>query len=148
MQRKKVISNSRKKSRLFIDLFQQPKLEKLKKKFLCFFQEFQKKEADVQEKLRIYEQEKMEKRAENDKKSTLKQTQIEKVLETNVQREEGKKEAYYNSVKETEKRKVELEARKEQEIEQKKQESMFKDQKRIQVNFFPINLYKSPINSH
>jgi len=75
----------------------------------------------------------LQKKAENEKKSIFKQTQIEKVLETNVQKEEGKKEAYYNSVKETEKRKEELEARKAQEIEQKRQESLYKDQKRIQV---------------
>ena len=63
----------------------------------------------------------------------MKQIQIEKVLETNTMKEESKKEAYLNSVKEAAKRKAELEEQKQQELEQKRQAAVMKDQKRIEV---------------
>lgn len=72
----------------------------------------------------------------------MKQKQIEKVLEQNVQKEEDKKQAYYNSQKESEKRKAELEEKQKQEILQKKQESLTKDNKRIQVFFIDFSFLK------
>jgi len=95
--------------------------------------EYEAKQNDTEEKRRMYEQEMEKQKDENAKRALLKQTQIEKVLVQNVQKEEDKRQAYFNSQKETEKRKTELEEKSKQEMIQKRQESILKDQKRIQV---------------
>lgn len=90
----------------------------------------------MDQKKMAYEQEMERQKIESHQKAMLKQTQIEKVIEQNNLKEEERKQSYYNSVKEAEARKKELEEKKKIEIEQKHQENLAKNQKRIDVKSF------------